>query len=318
VTGVGSVQVFGSEYAMRIWLDPSALNNYGLTVADVSAAVEAQNAQVTAGQLGGLPAVEGQQLNATVTAQTLLTSVEEFRNILVKSMPDGSRVRLGDVARVELGGGAVQIDTFYDGEPAAGLGINLAPGANSLGVTQAVKARLQELRPYFPEGVEIRYPYQTAPFVEASIDAVVQTIIEAIALVVLVMLLFLQSWRATLIPAIAIPVVLLGTFAIMAAFGFSINMLTLFGGGKRRAGDARGRARPDGGNTKVHGADRQCPGGHRCGAFCCLYSDGLLSRVHRGDLPAVFPEYCRGYGSFGAGRSDPEPHAVWPAAETYS
>ncbi|MEP1581283.1 MAG: efflux RND transporter permease subunit [Marinobacter sp.] len=229
VTGIGSVQVFGSEYAMRVWLDPSALTNYGLTVADVSAAIEAQNAQVTAGQLGGLPAVEGQQLNATVTAQTLLTSTEEFRNILLKSMPDGSRVRLGDVARVELGGGAVQIDTFYDGEPAAGLGINLAPGANSLAVTEAVKARLQELEPYFPEGVEIRYPYQTAPFVEASIDAVVTTIIEAIALVVLVMLVFLQSWRATLIPAIAIPVVLLGTFAIMAAFGFSINMLTLFG-----------------------------------------------------------------------------------------
>lgn len=229
VTGVGSVQVFGSEYAMRIWLDPSALTNYGLTVADVSAAIEAQNAQVTAGQLGGLPAVEGQQLNATVTAQTLLTSTEEFRNILLKSKPDGSRVRLGDVARIELGGGAVHIDTFYDGEPAAGLAITLAPGANALAVTEAVKTRIQEIQPYFPEGVEVRYPYQTAPFVEASIGAVVQTIIEAIALVVLVMLVFLQSWRATLIPAIAIPVVLLGTFAIMAAFGFSINMLTLFG-----------------------------------------------------------------------------------------
>ena len=219
VTGVGSVQVFGSEYAMRIWLDPSALTNYNLTVADVSSAIEAQNAQVTAGQLGGLPAVEGQQLNATVTAQTLLSSTEEFRSLLLKSMSDGSRVHLEDVARVELGGGAVHID----------LGINLAPGANSLAVTETVKARIQELQPYFPEGVEVRYPYQTAPFVEASIDAVVETIIEAIVLVVLVMLLFLQSWRATLIPAIAIPVVLLGTFAIMAAFGFSINMLTLFG-----------------------------------------------------------------------------------------
>jgi multidrug efflux pump len=229
VTGVGSVQVFGSEYAMRIWLNPSALIKYGLTVADVSAAIESQNAQVTAGQLGGLPAVEGQQLNATVTAQTLLTSTEEFRNILLKSMPDGSRVRLGDVARIELGGGVIQIDTFYDGEPAAGLAINLAPGTNAIAVSEAVKARLQELQPYFPEGVEIRYPFQTTPFVEASIEAVVATIIEAIALVILVMLLFLQSWRATLIPAIAIPVVLLGTFAIMAAFGFSINMLTLFG-----------------------------------------------------------------------------------------
>lgn len=229
VTGVGSVQVFGSEYAMRIWLHPSALTKYGLTVADVIAALEAQNAQVTAGQLGGLPAVDGQQLNATVTAQTLLNSPEEFRNILLKSNPDGSRVLLGDVARVELGGGPVTIDTFYDGEPASGLAVNLAPGANTLEVTAAVKSRIEELAPYFPEGVEVRYPYQTAPFVEASMDAVIDTVVEAIALVVLVMLLFLQSWRATLIPAIAIPVVLLGTFAIMAAFGFSINMLTLFG-----------------------------------------------------------------------------------------
>lgn len=229
VTGVGSVQVFGSEYAMRIWLDPSALINYGLTVADVIAAIEAQNAQVTAGQLGGLPAVDGQQLNATVTAQTLLNSPEEFRKILLKSNPDGSRVLLENVARIGLGGGAVNIDTFYDGEPAAGLAINLAPGANALEVTDAVRSRIEELAPYYPEGVEVRYPFQTAPFVEASMEAVVQTIIEAIALVILVMLLFLQSWRATLIPAIAIPVVLLGTFAVMAAFGFSINMLTLFG-----------------------------------------------------------------------------------------
>ncbi|MES1944718.1 hydrophobe/amphiphile efflux-1 (HAE1) family protein [Salinisphaera sp. PC39] len=229
VAGVGSVQVFGSEYAMRIWLKPDALVEYGLTVADVAAAIEAQNAQVTAGQLGGLPAVEGQQLNATVTAQTLLNSPGQFREILLKTQPDGSRVRLADVARIDLGTGAVQIDTFYNGEPAAGLGVNLAPGANALAVTERIKARLEELEPYFPEGVEVRYPYQTAPFVEASLEAVVHTIIEAIVLVVLVMLLFLQSWRATLIPAIAIPVVLLGAFAVMAAFGFSINMLTLFG-----------------------------------------------------------------------------------------
>jgi multidrug efflux pump len=229
ISGVGSVQVFGSEYAMRIWLDPAALIDYGLTVADVIAAIEAQNAQVTAGQLGGLPAVEGQQINATVTAQTLLNSPEEFRDILLKSNPDGSRVLLGDVARIGLGAGATHIDTFYSGQPAAGMGINLAPGANSLEVTKAVRERLDELSPYFPKGVEVRYPYQTAPFVEASMSAVVHTIIEAIVLVVLVMLLFLQSWRATLIPAIAIPVVLLGTFAVMAVFGFSINMLTLFG-----------------------------------------------------------------------------------------
>ncbi|GAB3313168.1 efflux RND transporter permease subunit [Haliea atlantica] len=229
VTGVGRAQVLGSEYAMRIWLDPSDLTKYGLTVAEVIAAIEAQNAQVTAGQLGGLPAVEGQQLNATVTAQTLMSSPEEFRTILLKSNPDGSRVRLEDVARVELGGGTVHTDAFYQGEPAAGFGITLAPGANALEVTDAVKSRIEELAPYFPKGVEVLYPYQTAPFVEASMEAVIDTIIEAIALVVLVMLLFLQSWRATLVPAIAIPVVLLGAFAIMAAFGFSINMLTLFG-----------------------------------------------------------------------------------------
>jgi len=229
VTGVGSVQVFGSEYAMRIWLKPAALFSYGLTVSDVSAAIEAQNAQVTAGQFGGLPAVEGQQLNATITAQTLLNAPEEFGNILLKTASDGSRVQLDDVARLELGGGAVQIDTFYNGEPAAGLGINLAPGANALAVTEAVKQRIEELQPYFPDGVEVRYPYQTAPFVEASMQAVVMTIIEAVALVILVMLVFLQSWRATLIPTVAIPVVLLGTFGLMAAFGFSINMLTLFG-----------------------------------------------------------------------------------------
>lgn len=229
ISGVGSVQVFGSEYAMRVWLDPSSLVKYGLTAADVIAAIESQNAQVTAGQLGGLPAVEGQQLNATVTAQTLLNSPEEFRRIVLKSNPDGSRVLLEDVARVSLGAGATHIDTFYSGEPAAGIGINLAPGANSLEVTHAIRSRVEELSPYFPDGVEVRYPYQTAPFVEASMEAVVHTIVEAIVLVVLVMLLFLQSWRATLIPAIAIPVVLLGTFAIMAAFGFSINMLTLFG-----------------------------------------------------------------------------------------
>ena len=229
VNGVGSVQVFGSEYAMRIWLEPDALVQYGLTVADVIAALEAQNAQVTAGQFGGLPAVPGQQLNATITAQELLSSAEQFRDIVLLVHPDGSRVRLGDVARVQLGRGTDHIDTFYNTVPAAGVGINLAPGANALAVTERVRKRLKELEPVFPEGVAVRYPYQAAPFIAASIEGVAHTIAEAIGLVVLVMLLFLQSWRATLIPALAIPVVLLGAFALLAMFGFSINMLTLFG-----------------------------------------------------------------------------------------
>jgi len=229
VPGVGSVQVFGSEYAMRIWLNPDALTAYRLSVSDVAAAVRARNAQIAAGQLGGLPAVPGQRLNATVTAQSLLKTPEEFRQILIRSLPDGSSVRLGDVARVELGGGTEQVDGFYNGREAAGMGITLAPGANALETTRAIYDVIETFEPSFPADVEVRYPYQTAPFVEASMTAVVETIIEAIVLVVLVMLLFLQSWRATLIPTIAIPVVLLGSFALMATFGFSINMLTLFG-----------------------------------------------------------------------------------------
>ncbi|MFA9460887.1 efflux RND transporter permease subunit [Thiohalorhabdus methylotrophus] len=229
IQGVGNTQVFGSQYAMRIWLDATALANYNLTVGDVRSAIESQNTVVTAGELGGLPAVDGQQLNATVSAQGLMETPEDFRNILLKTRADGSRVRLADVARVELGGESVAIQSFFNGDPAAGLGINLASGANSLATAERIKERLHELSSYFPEGVEVRFPYSTAPFVETSIDQVVHTLIEAIGLVVLVMLLFLQSWRATLIPTLAIPVVLLGTFAVMAATGFSINMLTMFG-----------------------------------------------------------------------------------------
>ena len=229
VQGVGNVQVFGSEYAMRIWLDPNALTSFGLTVSDVTSSIEAENIQLTAGELGGLPAVDGQQLNATVTAQSLFQTREQFRNILLKTQSDGSRVLLEDVARVDLGAGTSHIQSFYNGEPAAGMAINLAPGSNALATTERVKARLEEFVPFFPPGVEVRYPYETAPFVEASMQAVVETLVEAIVLVVLVMLLFLQSWRATLIPTLAIPVVLLGAFAVMAAAGFSINMLILFG-----------------------------------------------------------------------------------------
>jgi len=229
VQGVGNVQIFGSEYAMRVWLDREALHSYNITVGEVIAAIEAQNVQLTAGELGGLPAVAGQQLNATVQSASLLETPEQFRDILLRSAGDGARVRLEDVARVALGSGTSHIQSFYNGDPAAGMAINLAPKANALATTRRVKERLSELEPLMPEGVRIVYAYETAPFVQASIEAVVYTIFEAIALVVLVMLLFLQSWRATLVPSVAIPVVLLGAFAIMAAAGFSINMLTLFG-----------------------------------------------------------------------------------------
>lgn len=229
VTGVGTTQLFGAQYAMRIWLDPSRLTQFDLTVGDVIDAIEVQNNQVTVGQLGGLPAVEGQQLNASITAQTRLQSVEEFQAILIKTAADGARVTLGDIARVELGSEDYSIDSYYQGQPSAGMGINLAPGANALDTSKRVRERVEELEQYFPDGVEVRFPYDTTPFVSTAIKEVYKTLFEAVALVFLVMLLFLQNLRATLIPTIAVPVVLLGTFAVMSVAGFSINMLTMFG-----------------------------------------------------------------------------------------
>lgn len=228
VNGVGSVQVFGAQHAMRIWLDPNKMLAYNLTVMDVDAAIQAQNTEVTAGQIGGAPSVEGQQINATITAQSKLQTVDEFANILLKVETDGSQVRLGDVARIEIGGESYEIVGRYNAESATGIGINLATGANALDTAEAVKSRLAELKPFFPQGIEIVYPYDTTPFVEVSIEEVVHTLFEAIVLVFLVMFLFLQNWRATLIPTIAVPVVLLGTFGILAAFGYSINTLTMF------------------------------------------------------------------------------------------
>jgi multidrug efflux pump len=229
VQGVGQIQLFGSQYAMRIWLNPDDLNQYNLTPADVIAAVEAQNNQVAGGQLGGAPAVEGQQLNASIIAQTRLEDPDEFKQILLRVNDDGSRVLLDDVARVELGSENYQVQGRFNGSPAAGLGINLATGANALDTAEAVRAKLEELRPLFPDNIEVSYPYDTTPFVEISIMEVVKTLFEGIALVFLVMFLFLQNFRATLIPTIAVPVVLLGTFAILLAFGFTVNTLTMFG-----------------------------------------------------------------------------------------
>src|SRR5882724_1975836 len=226
---VGEVQLFGAQYAMRIWLNPDQLNNYQLTPLDVSIAIQAQNAQVSAGQLGGAPALPGQGLNATLIAQTRLQSAEQFGQILLRVNPDGSQVKLRDVARIELGGEDYEKIVFYDGKPCAAFAIKLATGANALDTITAVRARLVELSRFFPAGVEVRYPLDTTPFVRLAIEDVVKTLVEAIALVFLVMYLFLQNFRATLIPTIAVPVVLLGTFGVLAAFGFSINVLTLFG-----------------------------------------------------------------------------------------
>ncbi|MFC4656012.1 efflux RND transporter permease subunit [Rheinheimera marina] len=228
VEGVGEVQLFGSQYAMRIWLDPAKLQNYELTPADISTAISAQNAQVSAGQLGGMPAIEGQQLNATVTAQSRLQTPEQFRAILVKTNSDGSVVRLGDVAKVELGGESYGVVARYNGKPASGIGVKLASGANALETAAGVKKALADLEPYYPAGLTSVVPYDTTPFVSLSIEKVVHTLIEAVVLVFLVMYLFLQNFRATLIPTIAVPVVLLGTFAILYAFGYSINTLTMF------------------------------------------------------------------------------------------
>ncbi|WP_130834253.1 efflux RND transporter permease subunit [[Erwinia] mediterraneensis] len=228
-SGVGDTQIFGAQYAMRIWMDPSKLNNYQLTPVDVINAINTQNAQVAAGQLGGAPAAPNQQLNASIIAQTRLTSTEEFGKILLKVNSDGSQVRLRDVARMELGGENYEVIARFNGKPASGIGIKLATGANALDTATAVKAELGRLQSTFPAGLKVVYPYDTTPFVKISINEVVKTLFEAILLVFLVMYLFLQNFRATLIPTIAVPVVLLGTFAIINAFGYSINTLTMFG-----------------------------------------------------------------------------------------
>ncbi len=228
VPGVGSIQVFGGKYAMRIWLDPTKLQTYKVSVAEVTAAVQAQNAQVAVGQLGGAPAVKGQQLNATINAQDRLQTPEQFRNIVVRTESDGSTLKLGDVARVELGAETYDFVTRYNGKPASGLAITLATGANALETAEGVSKTLDELRANFPAGMKAVIPYDTTPFVRVSIKGVVKTLLEAIVLVFVVMYLFLQNFRATLIPTIAVPVVLLGTFGILAVLGFSINMLTMF------------------------------------------------------------------------------------------
>ena len=228
VPGVGSVQVFGGKYAMRIWLDPGKLNTYQLAPSDVVAAIQAQNAQVAVGQLGGTPAIDGQQINATITAQDRLQTPEQFRDIVVRAGTDGSTLRLGDIARVEIGSESYSVISRYNGKPASGVAISLATNANALATADGVADLIERMEPNFPPGLRVTVPFDTTPFVRASITEVVKILLEAFVLVFLVIFLFLQNFRATLIPTIAIPVVLLGTLAILLALGFSINMLTMF------------------------------------------------------------------------------------------
>lgn len=229
VNGVGSIRVFGAEYAMRVWLDPLKLSSYKLMPSDVSSAIKAQNTQVAAGSLGAYPVVQGQELNVSVTAQSKLQTVEEFEKIILAYDDSGATVRLSDVAKVELGSESYSNIARLNGHPASGLAVMLSPGANALSTSESVKAVLGELEPNFPDGYKLAFPVDNTAFIKISIEEVVKTLFEAIALVVIVMFIFLQNWRATLIPAIAVPVVLLGVFGVLEVFGFSINTLTMFG-----------------------------------------------------------------------------------------
>jgi len=229
IEGVGDTQVLGAQYAMRIWLNPYAMASLGVTVGDVQSAIQAQNAQVSAGQVGGSPSAKGQALNAIVTAQSRLKTPEEFRDILIRSNSDGSVVRLSDVARVEIGSENYSFLARFNGKEASGIGIKLAPGANALDTVEAVKVKVAELAKGFPADIKVDYPLDNSTFIKLSVEQVIHTLFEAIILVFVVMFIFLQNWRATLIPTIAVPVVLLGALAILHLAGFTINTLTLFG-----------------------------------------------------------------------------------------
>ncbi len=226
--GVGEVTCFGSQYAMRVWLNPDKLTNYNLTIEEVILALKAYNVEISAGQLGGMPAVPGQRLNASIVIQNLLQTPDEFANIPIRTNPDGSVVRIKDVGRTELGAESYDIQAFHNGRPTAALAIRQAPGANALETAESVKKKMEEMSRFFPPGIKVVYPYDTTPFIQVAIHEVVKTLFEAVFLVFLVMWLFMGNIRATAIPTIAVPVVLLGTFAVMGAFGYSINMLTMF------------------------------------------------------------------------------------------
>lgn len=229
IEGVGDLNVFGSQYAMRIWLDPFKLASFGMIPSDVVGAIQAQNTQVAAGQIGGQPSPDSQMLNATVTAGSKLQTVDEFKQIIVRTQSDGSTVRLSDVAKVEMGSERYNAVSTFNGHPSSGIGVQLSPGADALKTAALIKNRIAELGHIFPEGYKIGYPRDSTHFIKLSIIEVVKTLLEAILLVVIIMFMFLQNWRATLIPTIAVPVVILGTFGVLAVFGYSINTLTMFG-----------------------------------------------------------------------------------------
>jgi multidrug efflux pump len=229
VPGVGQAQLFGTERAMRVWLDPASLAGFRLSAAEVNAAIRAQNAQVSSGTIGDLPNLPGQGIFATVVVEGQLASVEQFGNIVLRANPDGSSVRLRDVARIELGAQNYATSARLNGRPSTGIGVQLAPSGNALATADAVRARMQELSQFFPQGVKHTIPFDTSRFVRISITQVAVTLLEAVALVFLVLLLFLQNWRFTLIPTIVVPIALLGTFGVLLALGYSINVLTMFG-----------------------------------------------------------------------------------------
>lgn len=229
IDGVGDATLYGAPYAMRIWLDPNRLRSFSLTPRDVIRAVQAQNDQISVGQVGGLPSMPGQELNVTLLSRSKLETVEQFRNIVVRVNPDGSAVRVRDAARVEMGRQSYAISSAYNGRPAVSVGIQLAEGANAVDTSARVAAFMERMRQFFPPGVDYLIPYDTVPFIQQSIHGVFQTLMEAVLLVALVMFVFLQSWRATLIPTLAVPIVLLGTLGVMAACGSSINTLSMFG-----------------------------------------------------------------------------------------
>jgi HAE1 family hydrophobic/amphiphilic exporter-1 len=228
VKGVGEVEVFGAQYAMRIWINPDKLTEFGMTFADVVQGLRAYNVEISAGQFGGAPAVPGQRLNASIIVQSMLKTPAEFASIPLRTNPDGSVVRVGDIGRAELGTEDYSVEVYYNGKPSTGIAVRQAAGANALETADNVRAKMKEMSQYFPPGMKVVYPYDTTPFVRVAIREVVKTLFEAVVLVFLVMYLFMGNMRATLIPTIAVPVVLLGTFACLGLFGFSINMLTMF------------------------------------------------------------------------------------------
>ena len=332
ISGVGEVSLFGSQYGMRIWLDPHKLQSYKLMPSDVINALNAQNAQVSAGQLGGTPSVPGQQMNLAISVQERLQTPEQFSNVILRTNPDGSLIRVKDVARVELGSENYSTLSRYNGKPATGIAVKLATGANALETASNIDNYLKDAEAFFPQGLKAVYPFDTTPVVEISIHEVVKTLGEAVLLVFLVMYLFLQNFRATLIPTIAVPVVLLGTFGVLSAFGYSINTLTMFA-----VVLAIGLLVDDAivvveNVERVMSEDKLSPKeaarksmdqitGALVGIAMVLSAvfipHGLLRRVRGRHLPAVLGDHRFGHGAVGGGRHRADPGPLRHDAETH-